>query len=73
MDILFDIAIKEGVKKAIKSYYTIKSTDKLFDLINKLTSNIALIQTPNIDKKEFKKLPSHECEYLYFAAGKGNK
>ncbi len=41
-------------------------SDKLLDLIFKITSNITLIQPPFIDKKEFKKLPSHECESLFF-------
>jgi 16S rRNA G966 N2-methylase RsmD len=41
-------------------------SDKLLDLIFKKTSNITLIQPPFIDKKEFKKLPPHECESLYF-------
>jgi 16S rRNA G966 N2-methylase RsmD len=40
-------------------------SDKLLDLILKITSNITLIQPPFIDKKEFEKLPSHECESLY--------
>jgi SAM-dependent methyltransferase len=41
-------------------------SDKLLNLIFKITSNITLIQPPFIDKKEFKKLPPHECESLYF-------
>ncbi len=40
-------------------------SDKLLNLINKKTSNIILVQPPYIDKEEFKKLYSHECEYLY--------
>jgi len=40
-------------------------SDKLLNLINKRTSNISLVQPPYIDKEEFAKLPSHECEHLY--------
>lgn len=40
-------------------------SDMLLNLINKRTSNIILVQPPYIDKEEFTKLPSHECEYLY--------
>ena len=40
-------------------------SDKLLNLIIKRTSNITLIQPPYIDKEEFKKLQSHECEHLY--------
>lgn len=40
-------------------------SDKLLNLINKRTSNIILVQPPYIDKEEFTKLPSHECEHLY--------
>jgi predicted RNA methylase len=40
-------------------------SDKLLESINKMTSNITLIQPPGIDRKEFEKLLPHECEYLY--------
>ena len=40
-------------------------SDMLLNLIKKKTSNITLVQPPYIDKEEFKKLPSHECEQLY--------
>ncbi len=52
------------VYKFLKSN-TKPPSDKLLKLINKRTSNITLVQPPYIDKEEFKKLPSHECEHLY--------
>jgi len=40
-------------------------SDKLFNLIRKMTPNITLVQPPYINKEEFMTLPSHECEHLY--------
>ncbi len=41
-------------------------SDHLFDLIFSKTFNLTLVQPPFINISEYRKLPPHECEFLYF-------